>query len=134
MPVEMKTLGNVAARREKVQQQSDEHKSSRPVEAFVQSGIVGASKEPGLEKALRVIRARDNPYSYHIGLAGYLNRLAQLWRVKRCRRALVCAVVAMLSQILTGVNVIAMLGTIVWEDLLLPPPFEPPIKVATNER
>ncbi|KAJ4338177.1 hypothetical protein N0V87_004154 [Didymella glomerata] len=27
-----------------------------------------------------------------------------------------------------------MLGTIVWEDLLLPPPSEPPIKVATNER
>ncbi|KAF3048629.1 hypothetical protein E8E11_004853 [Didymella keratinophila] len=134
LPVEMTALDNVAPQRENLQWPNNDHEPSRPVDASVKSGVIGASKEPDLEKALRAIRARNNPYSYHIGVAGYFNRLAQLWRVKRCRRALVCAVVAMLSQILTGVNVIAMLGTIVWEDLLLPPPSEPPIKVATNER
>ena len=71
-----------------------------------------------LEKAARRLRARNNPYSYHIGVTGYFSRLAQLWKVPRCRRALLCSAVAMISQQLTGVNSIAILGTIVWQSLL----------------
>ncbi|KAF2126317.1 MFS general substrate transporter [Dothidotthia symphoricarpi CBS 119687] len=75
-----------------------------------------------LEKAFRRLQAKNNPYSYHIGVTGYFGRMAQLWKVKRCRRALLCASVAMISQQLTGVNAIAVLGTVLWESLLTPHP------------
>jgi hypothetical protein len=58
-------------------------------------------------------RKKRNPYSYHIGVTGYYKRLGQLWSNMRCRRALLAASVAMISQQMTGVNTIAFLGTIV---------------------
>lgn len=60
----------------------------------------------------------QNPYSYNIGVTGYYKRLGQLWTQKRCRRALLSAAVAMISQQMTGVNTIALLGTTVWETTL----------------
>jgi len=59
---------------------------------------------------------KSNPYSYNIGVNGYYKRLRELWSNKRCRRALLCASVSMITQTLTGVNTIAFLGTIVWPD------------------
>ncbi|CAO2654080.1 Nn.00g108130.m01.CDS01 [Neocucurbitaria sp. VM-36] len=74
-----------------------------------------------LESDLRFRGAnkRDNPYSYHIGVTGYFNRLFQLWENQRCRRALLSASIAMISQQMTGVNTIAFLGTIVWENSII---------------
>ncbi|KAF2846158.1 MFS general substrate transporter [Plenodomus tracheiphilus IPT5] len=63
-------------------------------------------------------KKKRNPYSYHIGVTGYFNRLVELMTNKRCRRALLSASVAMISQQMTGVNTIAFLGTIVWESSL----------------
>jgi MFS family permease len=134
MPVEMTALNIVDNPGEIHQRPRDGQLSSEIVEATLPNDTVGDSIEPDLERALRQLQARNNPYCYHIGVTGYFHRLKQLWKIKRCRRALVCAAVAMISQQLTGVNAIAILGTIVWENLLLPPPSEPPIKVATDER
>ncbi|KAI4688445.1 hypothetical protein J4E81_008042 [Alternaria sp. BMP 2799] len=53
---------------------------------------------------------KNNPYSYNIGVNGYYKRLRELWSNKRCRRALLCASVSMITQTLTGVNTIAFLG------------------------
>jgi hypothetical protein len=39
-----------------------------------------------------------NPYSYHIGVTGYFQRLGQLWSNVRCRHALLAASTAMISQ------------------------------------
>jgi len=58
------------------------------------------------EAGLKQVGKSDNPYFYHIGVTGYTKRLRQLWTEKRCRRALVCAAVAMISQQMTGVNTI----------------------------
>lgn len=60
----------------------------------------------GEEGELALVRKDDNPYFYHIGVTGYFNRLRQLGTEPRCRRALVCASVAMISQQMTGVNTI----------------------------
>lgn len=62
--------------------------------------------------------ARTNPYVYHIGVTGYFKRLIELWRNKRCQRALLSASIAMISQQLTGVNMIAPLGTEFWSKSL----------------
>ncbi|KAL6705663.1 hypothetical protein ACN47E_006452 [Coniothyrium glycines] len=64
-------------------------------------------------------KKKDNPYSYHIGVTGYFKRLAQLGTNKRCRRALLSASVSMISQQMTGVNTIALLGTIVWTNSIV---------------
>lgn len=47
---------------------------------------------------------KNNPYSYNIGVIGYSKRLFQLSENKRCRRALLSASIAMISQQMTGVN------------------------------
>lgn len=60
--------------------------------------------------------SKKNPYSYHIGVTGYFRRLIQLWKNKRCRRALLSASISMISQQMTGVNTIAFLSTIVWQN------------------
>ena len=44
----------------------------------------------------------ENPYLYIIGVTGYFKRLRELWINKRCRRALLSAGVAMISQQMTG--------------------------------
>lgn len=61
-------------------------------------------------------RKKRNPYAYHIGITGYFKRLAQLTTNRRCRRALLSASISMISQQMTGVNTIAFLGTVVWEN------------------
>jgi hypothetical protein len=66
-----------------------------------------------IEIDVEMARKKRNPYSYHIGVTGYYKRLTQLWSNMRCRRALLAASVAMISQQMTGVNTIAFLGTIV---------------------
>ncbi|KAH9869803.1 hypothetical protein IAQ61_007016 [Plenodomus lingam] len=63
-------------------------------------------------------RKKRNPYSYHIGVTGYFKRLVQLITKQRCRRALLSASISMISQQMTGVNTIAFLGTVVWENSL----------------
>lgn len=68
----------------------------------------------GIRLAKKRLAKEENPYSYHIGVTGYYRRLGQLWSNMRCRRALLAASIAMISQQMTGVNTIAFLGTIVW--------------------
>lgn len=78
---------------------------------------------------------KENPYLYVIGVTGYFQRLRELWVNRRCRRALLSAGVAMISQQMTGkyrscmvkyvlrttgVNTIAFLGTAVWQNSLGP--------------
>lgn len=72
-----------------------------------------------VDRCIENAKTKANPYSYHIGVTGYFKRLAQLWTNMRCRRALLAASVAMLSQQMTGVNTIAFLGTIVLENSLI---------------
>ncbi|KAF2004169.1 MFS general substrate transporter [Amniculicola lignicola CBS 123094] len=79
-----------------------------------------------MELATRHIGKEENPYFYHIGVTGYFKRLIQLWRNKRCRRALLSASIAMISQQMCGVNTIAFLGTSVWENSLGTPAKEDP--------
>lgn len=70
----------------------------------------------GIESEIRVAiqeSMKENPYSYHIGVTGYFNRLWELWSNMRCRRALLASAVAMITQQMTGVNTIAFLGTVV---------------------
>ncbi|KAG9190304.1 hypothetical protein G6011_08392 [Alternaria panax] len=62
---------------------------------------------------VRRVNKKKNPYSYNIGVNGYYKRLRELWSNKQCRRALLSASVSMITQTLTGVNTIALLGTIV---------------------
>jgi hypothetical protein len=50
------------------------------------------------EIGVRRVGAKENPYFYHIGVTGYFKRLVELWRNKRCRRALFSASIAMISQ------------------------------------
>ncbi len=82
----------------------------------------GASSHPSdlanLDEQDSRFGGEQNPYSYHIGVTGYYKRLGELWTQKRCRRALLSATVAMISQQMTGVNTIAFLGTTVWETSL----------------
>lgn len=73
-----------------------------------------------LELAHHREAVKDNPYVYHIGVTGYFKRLVELWKNKRCRRALLSASIAMISQQMTGVNTIAFLGTAVWENAFKP--------------
>jgi hypothetical protein len=70
------------------------------------------------EMGRRRVVLKDNPYFYHIGVTGYFKRLGELWSNMRCRRALLSASVAMISQQMTGINTIAFLGTTVWENSL----------------
>lgn len=78
---------------------------------------------------------KENSYLYIIGVTGYFQRLRELWINRRCRRALLSAGVAMISQQMTGnsssclvrtplrtigVNTIAFLGTAVWQNSLGP--------------
>jgi len=70
------------------------------------------------ELGRRRVVIKDNPYFYHIGVTGYFKRLGELWSNIRCRRALLSASVAMISQQMTGINTIAFLGTTVWQNSL----------------
>ncbi|USP75004.1 uncharacterized protein yc1106_02278 [Curvularia clavata] len=91
----------------------DNGQNGNPVPSHVEqawSDISSLNFETGIQRA----KKKGNPYSYHIGVTGYYKRLIELWQNRRCRRALLCASVSMLSQQFTGVNTIAFLGTIVW--------------------
>jgi hypothetical protein len=52
----------------------------------------------GIQEARTRADKAGNPYSYHIGVTGYFKRLMQLWSNMRCRRALLAASTAMISQ------------------------------------
>jgi MFS family permease len=78
------------------------------------SDISSLNFDVGVKRA----KKKNNPYSYNIGVNGYYKRLSELWTNKRCRRALLCASVSMITQTLTGVNTIAFLGTIVWKNAI----------------
>ncbi|KAH8725445.1 major facilitator superfamily domain-containing protein [Phaeosphaeriaceae sp. PMI808] len=84
-----------------------------------ESDILSLDIDLGIQTAKKQGAEKKNPYSYHIGVTGYYKRLAQLWSNLRCRRALLAASVAMISQQMTGVNTIALLGTTVWENSLV---------------
>ncbi|CAN9470993.1 unnamed protein product [Alternaria alternata] len=71
-----------------------------------------------LDTEVKRAKKKSNPYSYNIGVNGYYKRLRELWSNKRCRRALLSASVSMITQTLTGVNTIAFLGTIVWNNAI----------------
>ncbi|OCK95717.1 uncharacterized protein K441DRAFT_555485, partial [Cenococcum geophilum 1.58] len=58
----------------------------------------------------------DNPHTYQFGVNGYWRRLSQLFSEPRCTRALLSAVVAMITQQMTGVNTIAFLSTTVYKN------------------
>jgi MFS family permease len=68
----------------------------------------------GIHDARKASLKRENPYSYHIVVTGYYKRLAELWSNKRCRRALLASSIDMISQQMTGVNTIAILGIMIW--------------------
>lgn len=93
--------------------------ASRSERGIVQSDMRRASDvssldiDLGIQNTIQAAIQRENPYSYHIGVTGYYKRLGQLWSNMRCRRALLAASIAMISQQMTGVNTIAFLGTIV---------------------
>ena len=108
-------------------QPRDSHQQSSPRGRYSRGGNIELSNldrhdsdlssleiEPGVGR----LGKKDNPYFYHIGVTGYFKRLVQLWKNKRCRRALLSASIAMISQQMTGVNTIAFLGTTVWENAL----------------
>ncbi|RYN47105.1 hypothetical protein AA0114_g8015 [Alternaria tenuissima] len=71
-----------------------------------------------LDTEVKRAKKKSNPYSYNIGVNGYYKRLRELWSNKRCRRALLSASVSMITQTLTGVNTIAFLGTIIWNNAI----------------
>jgi hypothetical protein len=54
--------------------------------------------QEGIRPAEERLLKKENPYSYHIGVTGYFKRLGQLWSNMRCRRALLAASIAMISQ------------------------------------
>jgi hypothetical protein len=58
----------------------------------------------------RAEAGRDGLPLYHVTKTNYLQRLAYFWRVPRARRALTCAVTAMVAQQLTGINTISELS------------------------
>ncbi|KAF1978786.1 MFS general substrate transporter [Bimuria novae-zelandiae CBS 107.79] len=109
-----------SAPRDSHQASRDETQAKTIVSKEVQ-GIV--STDPDMQ----VRTEKDNPYLYIIGVTGYFKRLRELWINRRCRRALLSAGVAMISQQMTGVNTIAFLGTAVWQNSLGP---ESPAKVS----
>jgi hypothetical protein len=97
-------------------QQSDQL-NAQNTERVVQSGPICRRDSDlsslDIDMGIRRVKKKDNPYSYHIGVTGYFRRLVQLWVNKRCRRALLSAAVSMISQQMTGVNTIALLGSFV---------------------
>jgi hypothetical protein len=56
-----------------------------------------------IEAVISRRRKKHNPYEYHIGVTGYFKRVAELWTNMRCRRALLAAGIAMITQQMTGV-------------------------------
>ncbi|KAF2867314.1 major facilitator superfamily domain-containing protein [Massariosphaeria phaeospora] len=110
----------IAEPRDSHQQLTDQPQSGREENIELSNLRRQTSDLSSLEMDLRERRIgkKDNPYFYHIGVTGYFNRLIELWRNKRCRRALLSASVAMIAQQMTGVNTIAFLGTTVWETSL----------------
>lgn len=97
---------------------SDGQDQSRTIELIDLDRRESALSSLDIDLDLQRSREKVNPYSYHIGVTGFFKRVIQLWVNRRCRRALLSASVAMISQQLTGINTIAFLGTTVWEKSL----------------
>lgn len=62
------------------------------------SNASSLDNDEGIRLAKEKLLKKENPYSYHIGVTGYYKRLGQLWSNMRCRRALLAASIAMISQ------------------------------------
>lgn len=79
------------------------HELSEPRDSHQASGCeihtLAHPKEPG---GLTARTDKENPYLYIIGVTGYFKRLRELWVNRRCRRALLSAAVAMISQQMSG--------------------------------
>ena len=84
--------------------QQDEQSRERDIELVDLPRTGSGLSSLDIDLALQQAKKRDNPYSYHIGVTGYFKRLFQLWENQRCRRALLSASIAMISQQMTGVN------------------------------
>ncbi|KAH7361111.1 major facilitator superfamily domain-containing protein [Pyrenochaeta sp. MPI-SDFR-AT-0127] len=114
-------IGGIAQPRDSHQQSSqvNDFNRDRNIELVNLERRVSDLSSLDIDVGIQRAKKKDNPYSYHIGVTGYFKRLVQLWRNKRCRRALLSASIAMISQQMTGVNTIAFLGTIVWERSLI---------------
>ncbi|KAF1848807.1 MFS general substrate transporter [Cucurbitaria berberidis CBS 394.84] len=111
------SVSRIAQPRDSHQQssQQDEQSRERSIELVVLNRSTSELSSLNIDLGIQRAKKRDNPYSYHIGVTGYFNRLVQLWENKRCRRALLSASTAMISQQMTGVNT----STIVWENSLV---------------
>ncbi|KAF2107090.1 major facilitator superfamily domain-containing protein [Lophiotrema nucula] len=99
------------------QSSTESHGRERQIELSRIRDDASDTSSSDLELALRQYRQgrkQENPYEYHIGVTGYFKRLVQLWSNMRCRRALRAASIAMITQQMTGINTIALLGTSVW--------------------
>jgi hypothetical protein len=90
-----------------------QHLNERGISSDERGQRTSDSLSLDIDLDIQMVRKKNNPYSYHIGVTGYYRRLRQLWSNMRCRRALLAASVAMISQQMTGVNTIAFLGTTV---------------------
>ena len=86
--------GSIALAQEILPQNETHETSGHPKEYFIE--VDTSSGRPTV---------KENPYLYIIGVTGYFKRLRELWKNRRCRRALVSAGVAMISQQLTGMNI-----------------------------
>lgn len=92
---------------------TDAPRSRRP------SDLSSLDIQRDIQAARMRMEKAENPYAYHIGVTGYYKRLIELWTNRRCRRALLAASMSMIAQQFSGVNTIAFLGTIVWENSLV---------------
>lgn len=97
-------IGLTAEPRDSHQQSNSQDRSKRRAEielaniAQRNSDVSGSYLESGGKRRIE----EENPYFYHIGVTGYFKRLRELWVNKRCRRALLSAGVAMITQQFTG--------------------------------
>lgn len=107
-------VGAIAQPRDSHQHSShgNEHRLDRNIELVNLERRVSDLSSLDIAIGIQQAKKKDNPYSYHIGVTGYFKRLVQLWENKRCRRALLSASIAMISQQMTGVNTIAFLVSV----------------------
>lgn len=100
------SLSAPAAPRDSHQQssQQDEQSRERNIELVDLNGSASDVSSLDIYRRIQQTKKKDNPYDYHVGVTGYFRRMVQLWENMRCRRALLSASVAMISQQMTGVN------------------------------
>jgi hypothetical protein len=98
----------IAGPRDSHQQSSSRENAARGIDVELSTLEVRSSRggrdscKLDTELGRRRVVVTDNPYFYHIGVTGYFKRVGELWSNMRCRRALLCSSVAMISQQMTG--------------------------------